>query len=112
MAASVAGYYGLFTKLPSGGIAPLVVGGIVIPVIVYYLKVSAAMREYMKLTDEQNLEFADMAKPRELNEIIWFSVRGGKSPMPEINRLPAFDILTASIRENDDEEGDGEDVDE
>lgn len=37
LAAFVAGYYGLFTKLPFGGIAPLVVGGIVIPVIVYFL---------------------------------------------------------------------------
>ncbi len=67
------------------------------------------MREYMKLTDEQNLEFADMANPRQLNEIIWFSVRGGNSPMPEIARLPAFDLLTAGIREDDDE---GEKADE
>jgi hypothetical protein len=45
-----------------------------------------------------------MANPRELNEIIWFSVRGDKSPMPEIARLPAFDLLTAGIREEDEEE--------
>jgi len=70
------------------------------------IKVTAAMRRYMKLTDEQNLEYADMANPRQLNEIIWFSVRGEKSPMPEIARLPAFDLITAGIREDDeDDEG-------
>ncbi|CAN5764777.1 alkaline phosphatase family protein [soil metagenome] len=67
-------------------------------------KASAAMRKYMKLTDEQNLEFADMANPRELNEIIWFSVRGEKFPMPEIARLPAFDLLIAGIREEEEDE--------
>ncbi|MCY7376621.1 MAG: beta-propeller fold lactonase family protein [Pyrinomonadaceae bacterium] len=67
-------------------------------------RTTAAMREYFELTNEQNLERADMANPRELNEIIWFSVRGGKSPMPEIARLPAFDLLTAGIREEDEEE--------
>ncbi len=74
-------------------------------------RASAAMRKYMELTDEQNLEFADMANPRELNEIIWFSVRGEKSPMPEIARLPAFDLLTAGIREEDEDE-EGDDADE
>jgi hypothetical protein len=69
-------------------------------------KASTAMRKYMKLTDEQNLEFADMANPRQLNEIIWFSVRGEKSPMPEIARLPAFDLLIAGIREDDDDDDD------
>ncbi len=67
-------------------------------------RTTAAMREYFELTNEQNLERADMANPRELNEIIWFSVRGDKSPMPEIARLPAFDLLTAGIREEDEEE--------
>ncbi|MBA3599992.1 MAG: hypothetical protein H0W45_01955 [Acidobacteria bacterium] len=62
------------------------------------------MRKYMKLTDEQNLEFADMANPRELNEIIWFSARGEKSAMPEIARLPAFDLMTAGLIEDEEEE--------
>ncbi len=75
-------------------------------------KASAAMRKYMKLTDEQNLKFADMANPRQLNEIIWFSVRGEKSPMPEIARLPAFDLLIAGIREEDDEEEEDDEADE
>ncbi len=70
-------------------------------------RTTAAMRQFMQLTDEQNLEYADMANPRQLNEIIWFSVRGEKSPMPEIARLPAFDLLTNGILEDDDED-DGE----
>ncbi|MGI8640885.1 MAG: bifunctional YncE family protein/alkaline phosphatase family protein [Pyrinomonadaceae bacterium] len=71
-------------------------------------KVSAAMRKFMQLTDEQNLAFADMANPRQLNEIIWFSVRGEKSPMPEISRLPAFDLLTAGIREDKEDENEAD----
>ncbi|MCY7346921.1 MAG: beta-propeller fold lactonase family protein [Pyrinomonadaceae bacterium] len=67
-------------------------------------KVSAAMRKYMDLTAEQNLEFADLANPRQLNEIIWFSVRGDKSPLPEIARLPAFDLMTAGLIEEDEDE--------
>jgi hypothetical protein len=53
---------------------------------------------------EQNLAQADMADPRRLNEIIWFSVRGAGSPMPEIARLPAFDAFREGILEDDEEE--------
>ncbi len=67
-------------------------------------KTTVAMRKYFELTKEQNLERADMANPRELNEIIWFSVRGEKSPMPEIVRLPAFDLMTAGLIEDEEEE--------
>jgi hypothetical protein len=67
-------------------------------------KTTVAMRKYFELTKEQNLERADMANPRELNEIIWFSVRGEKSPMPEIARLPAFDLMTAGLIDEDKEE--------
>ena len=62
---------------------------------------SKAMLQYMKLTDEQDLAHADMANPRELNEIIWFSVKGNSAPMPEISRLPAFDVMTAGIKPED-----------
>ena len=72
-------------------------------------KTTAAMRKYFELTNEQNLERADMANPRELNEIIWFSVRGEKSPIPEIARLPAFDLMTRGIREDDEDEHEAED---
>lgn len=67
-------------------------------------KPSEAMLKYMKLTEKQNLTHADMANPRELNEIIWFSVRGNSTPIPEIARLPAFDIMTAGIKPDDDDD--------
>jgi len=67
-------------------------------------KPTTAMLKYFELTDEQNLKFADIANPRRLNEIIWFSVRGEKSPMPEIVSLPAFDLLTAGVRAEEEEE--------
>ena len=54
---------------------------------------------WMKRTAEQNLQFADMADPRVMNEIIWYSVRGAGSRMPQIARLPAFDALREGIAE-------------
>ncbi|MCB1022852.1 MAG: beta-propeller fold lactonase family protein [Acidobacteria bacterium] len=65
---------------------------------------SQAMLRYMKLTDKQDLEHADMANPRELNEIIWFSVRGESNPMPGIARLPAFDVMTFGVKPDDDDD--------
>jgi hypothetical protein len=59
---------------------------------------------WMKRTAEQNLEHADMADPRVMNEIIWYSVRGSGSPMPGIARLPAFDALREGIAEQRDEQ--------
>ncbi|MGI8811162.1 MAG: bifunctional YncE family protein/alkaline phosphatase family protein [Pyrinomonadaceae bacterium] len=56
-----------------------------------------AMLRYMEITDSQDLRHADMADPRELNEAIWFSVRGGE-PMPGIARLPAFDLMTVGLK--------------
>ena len=67
-----------------------------------------AMLRYMELTDEQNLRHADMANPRELNEIIWYSVRG-EMPMPDVARLPAFELMIAGIKpDTDDHEGESE----
>ncbi|MGH9945733.1 MAG: hypothetical protein ACRD6X_00865, partial [Pyrinomonadaceae bacterium] len=68
---------------------------------------SAAMLEYMRMTDRQNLIRADMANPRELNEIIWFSVKG-QTRMPQIARLPAFDLMTAGIKPDEEDEADDE----
>jgi hypothetical protein len=51
----------------------------------------------LKPTAEQNLEQADMADARVMNEIIWYSVRGSRSPMPAIDPLPAFDALREGI---------------
>lgn len=70
---------------------------------------NAAMAYYMELTDRQNLEHQDMADPRQLNEIIWFSVKGGTA-MPTAMRMPAFDLMTAGVKPDDDDEGEaGED---
>lgn len=75
---------------------------------------SAAMLKYFELTNEQNLAHADMANPRQLNEIIWFSVKGETVPMPEIARLPAFDLMTAGIapEDEDEEEEEAEEMEE
>ena len=74
-------------------------------------KPSAAMLRYMRLTDRQDLEHADMANARELNEIIWFSVKGEET-MPGIARLPAFELMTAGVAPVDDgKEKDTEDDD-
>jgi hypothetical protein len=59
---------------------------------------------WMKRTAEQNLEHADMADARVMNEIIWHSVRGSGSPMPGIARLPAFDALREGIAEQREEQ--------
>lgn len=65
-------------------------------------KPTTAMLDYMRLTDRQDLEHADMADPRALNEIIWFSVKG-EAPMPGVARLPAFELMTAGVKPEDDE---------
>ena len=57
---------------------------------------------WMRRTEEQNLEHADMADPEVLNRIIWFSVRGN-APMPDIKRLPAFDAMRLGLREEQEE---------
>ncbi|MEP6923361.1 MAG: alkaline phosphatase family protein [Pyrinomonadaceae bacterium] len=66
-------------------------------------KPSAAMLRYMEMTNEQNLSHADMANARQLNEIIWYSVRGENISYPKIARLPAFDLMTAGIQNEKDE---------
>ena len=72
-------------------------------------KVSAALREMMDLTADQNLSHQDMANPEELNRIIWFSVRGESVKMPDVVQLPAFDLMTAGLKEDvEDEENKSE----
>src|ERR1700752_2773387 len=58
----------------------------------------AATAYWMQRTAEQDLAHADMADPEVLNRIIWFSVKGN-TPMPEINRLPAFDAMRLGLQE-------------
>ncbi len=67
-------------------------------------RTSATMRSFMKLTAEQDLAHQDMADPQALNEIIWFSVRGKKEKMPQARSFPAFDLMTAGIIKDDDDE--------
>ena len=57
---------------------------------------------WMRLTEEQDLERADMADPEILNRIIWYSVRGN-TPMPSIARLPAFDAMRLGLQEEREE---------
>ncbi|MEP6787679.1 MAG: alkaline phosphatase family protein [Acidobacteriota bacterium] len=66
------------------------------------------MAYYMDLTDRQDLSHPDMANPRELNEIIWFSVRGDLT-MPVAEHLPVFDLMTAGIKLEKENERDGDD---
>ena len=63
---------------------------------------------WMRRTAEQDMERADMADPRVLNEAIWFSARGASSPMPEPARLPAFDAMRLGLRAEAEEEEDDE----
>jgi YVTN family beta-propeller protein len=64
----------------------------------------AATAQWMKVSAAQDLTHADMADAGELNRIIWFSVRGASEPMPEIARLPAFDVLLVGIADEEEEE--------
>jgi YVTN family beta-propeller protein len=71
-------------------------------------KPSAAMLRFMDLTNEQDLSHADMADPGEMNEIIWFSVKGTAS-MPGIARLPAFELMTAGAEAENGDRADADD---
>ncbi len=60
-------------------------------------KPTGKMAYYMNMSDRQDLTHPDMANPRELNEIIWYSVKGDTA-MPGIARLPAFELMTAGLK--------------
>jgi YVTN family beta-propeller protein len=64
----------------------------------------AASLYWMRRTSEQDIEHADMADPRVLNEAIWFSARGSSSRMPEVMRLPVFDVMRLGLRVDAEEE--------
>lgn len=68
----------------------------------------AATLYWMRRTAEQDIEHADMADPRVLNEAIWFSARGAGSPMPEVARLPAYDAMRLGLRAEAEEEDEGD----
>ena len=58
---------------------------------------------WMKQTRQQNLTRADLANPRVLNEIIWFSVRGNQ-PMPRPVELPVFNAIKLGATESEGED--------
>lgn len=62
---------------------------------------TAAARYWSDRTAAQNLEHADQADARVLNQAIWFAVRGGTCPPPEAARLPAVDSLLSGEDEDD-----------
>jgi YVTN family beta-propeller protein len=66
---------------------------------------SPRLAYFMKLTDKQDFRHQDMADPRELNEIIWYSVMGDRE-MPGIARLPAFELMTAGLKPDADDKAD------
>ncbi len=74
-------------------------------------KPSAKMAYFMNLTDHQDLRHQDMANPRELNEIIWYSVRGD-TKMPAVASLPIFDLMRAGLKEESKNEKGGDDDDD
>jgi hypothetical protein len=56
----------------------------------------AADREtarYIRQSEQQNFTSEDLANPRILNRIMWFSVRGDSEAYPRIARLPVFDVM-------------------
>jgi len=68
-----------------------------------------ALLDYMRLTDKQDLTHNDMANPRELNEIIWFSARGDE-PMPQPLRLAMYDLMKVGLKpENAENEAEDDD---
>ena len=71
-------------------------------------KPSARTAYFMELTDKQDLRHEDMANPRELNEIIWYSVMGDRE-MPGIARLPAFELMTMGLKPDKDDKADEDD---
>ena len=68
-------------------------------------KPSAKMAYFMNMTERQDLSHPDMANPRELNEIIWFSVRSDAA-MPVAMRLPAFELMTAGVKPEEEDKKD------
>lgn len=73
-------------------------------------KPSARMAYFMRMTERQDFRHQDMANPRELNEIIWYSVKGD-AEMPGIASLPAFDLMTAGLKDEDEGPVRGDDDD-
>jgi hypothetical protein len=60
----------------------------------------------MRMNDDEDFSHEDMSDPRSLNQQIWFAVRGN-TRLPEVARLPLFDVMHEGVIENvTDEDGD------
>jgi YVTN family beta-propeller protein len=57
---------------------------------------------WVRRSAEQDLSHPDMADPAVLNAAIWHSVKGGRTPLPEVASLPAFGLMTRGLVERDD----------
>jgi YVTN family beta-propeller protein len=69
----------------------------------------AADREtarYIRQSEQQNFASEDLANPRILNRIIWYSVRGDSKAYPRIARLPVFDVMRTVTDEESAEQWD------
>ncbi len=63
-----------------------------------------ATAEWMKKSNLQNFEHADMADPNVLNAVIWFACTGSGSNIPHTAQLPAYQAMRLGILNLDDDE--------
>jgi YVTN family beta-propeller protein len=64
----------------------------------------AETARWIRRSSQQNFAQADLADPGALNRIIWFSVRGNRTPYPGVARLPVFDAMRTGLAEKEQEE--------
>ena len=66
----------------------------------------AETARWIRRSSQQNFAQADLADPGALNRIIWYSVRGNRTPYPAAARLPVFDAMRAGMAEKEGEDAD------
>ena len=67
--------------------------------LIFHGPTTAQERHWTKETSRLVLTVPDAADPRVLNEVIWFSVRGGSRPMPAPARSALVDAMRSGIDE-------------
>lgn len=65
---------------------------------------TAVELQWIRKTLQLDFQHADMADPRVLNDSIWFATRGTPPPASSVRRLPAFDLLTAGVEREDEDD--------
>jgi hypothetical protein len=68
----------------------------------------AETASWIRRSSLQDFTQADLADPRALNRIIWFSVRGNRTPYPAVARLPVFDAMRTGLAEKEEEEAEAD----